>query len=71
MILIGEKLKQLRQENGLRQEQVARLVGADRSSISAEDGDTIVLLNRIDVDSIEQSSITIGSKEKTVTLGLV
>ena len=35
MILIGEKLKQLRQENGLRQEQVARLVGADRSSISA------------------------------------
>lgn len=40
MILIGEKLKQLRQENGLRQEQVARLVGADRSSISAWENDT-------------------------------
>lgn len=40
MILIGDKLKQLRQENGLRQEQVARLVGADRSSISAWENDS-------------------------------
>lgn len=40
MILIGDKLRQLRQENGLRQEQVARLVGADRSSISAWETDS-------------------------------
>ncbi len=37
---------------------------------AAEDGDTIVLLNRINIDSIEQDadSITIGSKEKKITL---
>jgi len=37
---------------------------------AAEDGDTIVLLNRINIDSIEQDadSITIGSKEKIITL---
>ncbi len=37
---------------------------------AAEDRDTIVLLNRINIDSIEQDadSITIGSKEKTITL---
>ena len=40
MILIGEKLRQLRKENELRQEQVARLVGADRSSISAWKNDS-------------------------------
>lgn len=40
MVLIGEKLRQLRQENGLRQEQVARLVGADRLSISAWENDS-------------------------------
>lgn len=39
MIFLGETLKKLRMENHLRQEQVARLVGVDRSSVSLWEND--------------------------------
>lgn len=40
MILLGERLKTLRLENHLRQEQVARLVGVDRSTVSLWENDS-------------------------------
>ncbi len=39
MIFIGTKLKALRMENHLRQEQVAKLVGVDRSTVSLWESD--------------------------------
>ncbi len=39
MIFLGAKLKTLRMDNHLRQEQVARLVGVDRSTVSLWEND--------------------------------
>lgn len=39
MVMFGERLKNLRQQNHLQQEQVARLVGVERSTVSMWEND--------------------------------
>lgn len=39
MVVFGERLKNLRQQNHLQQEQVARLVGVERSTVSMWEND--------------------------------